>query len=122
MRLLVDVNLSPSWAAFFRDAGHHALHWLAIGPHNAPDTDLVGYAIDQGFVILTRDLDFGAILAASRLRRPSVILLRGPRQFPQVSGKRVLEVLDLLEKELEAGVFVTIDVERMRYRLLPILQ
>lgn len=95
---------------------------MRSGPHNAPDTDLVGYAIDQGFVILTRDLDFGAILAASRLRHPSVILLRGPRQFPQVSGKRVLEVLDLLEKELEAGVFVTIDVERMRYRLLPILQ
>ena len=78
------------------------------------------YASEQGFVIVTRDLDFPAILAASNASRPSVVLLRGPRQFPQYSGGRVLDALGKLADELGAGAVVTVDVGKTRFKLLPL--
>jgi len=120
VRLLIDVNLSPTWAAYLRDAGHDAVHWTSIGPAGAPDEDIVRHAGDNGFVIVTRDLDFAAILAASHAVRPSVILLRGPRQFPRFSGRRIIEVLAQLADELAFGAVVTIDLGKTRFRLLPL--
>ena len=120
MKLLIDANLSPSWSNFLREAGHHAVHWTAIGRPDAPDEEIMQYAAEQGFVIVTRDLDFPAILAASRAPRPSVVLLRGPKQFPQFSGARVLIALSELVQELEAGAVVTLDVGKTRFKLLPL--
>jgi predicted nuclease of predicted toxin-antitoxin system len=83
VRILLDVNMSPLWLEYLRAAGHHAVLWTAIGAPRAPDSEIVRYAREQGFVIFSRDLDFGAILAASGAKLPSVIQLRGSGQFPQ---------------------------------------
>ena len=84
------------------------------------DAEIAAYASEQGFVILTRDLDFGALLAASGLNRPSVLLLRGPHQFPRDAGERVLSVLREAAGDMEAGAFVTVDVNKTRVHILPI--
>lgn len=47
-----------------------------IGAANAPDKAIVDYAKAQGLVVLTHDLDFGAILAATRAEGPSVVQIR----------------------------------------------
>ena len=65
MRLLLDMNLSPRWVEWLAGVGFHAVHWLQIGPHNAPDNEIMAYARADGRVVLTLDLDFGAILAAT---------------------------------------------------------
>jgi predicted nuclease of predicted toxin-antitoxin system len=31
MRLLLDMNLSPSWVRFLEENGFDAIHWVAIG-------------------------------------------------------------------------------------------
>jgi predicted nuclease of predicted toxin-antitoxin system len=120
VNLLVDVNMSPRRAAYLRDAGNYAVHWTAIGAPNAPDQEIARYAAEAGFIILTRDLDFGAIPAASRAARPSVIQFRGPRQFPSQIGPRVVLLLNQLADELAAGAFVTMDLHKTRFRLLPL--
>jgi predicted nuclease of predicted toxin-antitoxin system len=87
---------------------------------SASDTSIAQYAVEQNFVVLTRDLDFGDILSATKALRPSVFQFRGPKQFPEEIGGRVLMLVTQLEHELETGVFVSIDLSKTRFRLLPL--
>lgn len=60
------MNLSPRWVVFLVTAGWEAVHWSAVGRANAPDAEVMRWAAERGFVLLTHDLDFSAILAAMR--------------------------------------------------------
>ncbi|MCB2261847.1 MAG: DUF5615 family PIN-like protein [Candidatus Thiosymbion ectosymbiont of Robbea hypermnestra] len=62
MKLLVDMNLSPRWVNLLTDAGIRAAHWSTLGAAEAPDTEIMAYARTNDYVVLTHDLDFGAIL------------------------------------------------------------
>jgi predicted nuclease of predicted toxin-antitoxin system len=59
--------------AFFETQGIHAVHWSTVGKASAPDTEIMDFAVANGFIVFTHDLDFGALLAAGRTRGPSVI-------------------------------------------------
>src|SRR6266508_1725015 len=78
MKVLVDMNLSPGWVNFLAEAGFEAVHWSDVGAGSAPDSELMQWAAERGFVVLTADLDFGAILATTQGRRPD--------QFRRASG------------------------------------
>ncbi len=73
----------------------------------------------NGCVILTHDLDFGAILAATHLEKPSVLQIRAEDLYPGVIGKLIVNALILGQNELEAGALITVDSKRTRLRLLP---
>ena len=118
MKLLVDMNLSPAWVAFFRANGHEAVRWSEVGPPEAPDRVLIAWARAHGYVVLTHDHDFGAILAQAGEEKPSVITLRTPELLPEEAGARVLEVLETLKEELERGALVIIEPKRVRLRAL----
>lgn len=70
MKLLVDMNLSPRWVGVLSDAGIEAAHWSALGANNAPDSEIMAYARLNNYVVLTHDLDFSAILAATHGEKP----------------------------------------------------
>ncbi len=76
MRVLLDMNLSPEWLPHLREAGHEAVHWSHVGEQNAPDAVIMNWAHERDYVIITHDLDFGAILAATEARGPSVVQIR----------------------------------------------
>lgn len=76
MKLLVDMNLSPRWAGMLADAGIEAAHWSTLGANNAPDSEIMAYARVNDYVVLTHDLDFSAILAATHGEKPSVVQIR----------------------------------------------
>ena len=120
MRLLLDVNISPVWVEYLRAAGHDTTHWTSVGDARSTDDRIAGYAAQNGHVIITRDLDFGALLAASHAVQPSVVLLRGPGQLPPAAGIRLLRVLEQTADDLAAGAVVTMDVNKTRVRILPI--
>lgn len=120
MNLLVDMNLSPRWAAFLEAEGFPAAHWSAIGPAPAPDEEIMAYAAAHGLVVLTHDLDFGAMLAASRSSAPSVVQIRARDITPEAIGSRVVASLRQAAAELTAGALMTIDTDRARLRLLPL--
>lgn len=65
MKLLVDMNLSPSWIGRLTQHGFEAVHWSEIGAATAGDDEILSWARVNGFVLLTNDLDFSAILAAT---------------------------------------------------------
>ena len=72
------------------------------------------------FIVLTHDLDFSAILAATQGEKPSVVQIRADDVSPSVIGMQVVAALRQMESELEAGALLTIDPSRTRLNLLPL--
>jgi predicted nuclease of predicted toxin-antitoxin system len=87
MRLLVDVNLLSRWVNRLADAGIEAVHWSKVGLPVASDTEIMADARADDYVVLTHDLDFSAILAATGGDRPSVVQIRSD-DVSRVSGLR----------------------------------
>lgn len=119
MKLLIDMNLSPRWVNILREAGIHAEHWSTIGPGYAPDSEIMAYAKNHGCIVLTYDLDFSAILAATHNEKPSVVQIRSDNVDPDIIGTPVITALYQMSEELSNGAVVTIDPKRTRLRLLP---
>ena len=120
VKILLDMNLTPRWVQTLEPAGFEAVHWAQVGRHNAPDEEIMSYAAERGFVVLTHDLDFSAILASTKGRKPSVVQIRATNISPETSGPTVLAALRETSEELEAGALVTIDGDRTRLRVLPL--
>ena len=119
MKLLVDMNLAPSWVGVLVDAGIDAAHWSTLGAGNAPDSEIMDYAKANGCVVLTHDLDFGAILAATHGKKPSVVQIRAEDVSAQAIGKYVIAALRQMATELDEGALLTVDTSRTRLRVLP---
>jgi predicted nuclease of predicted toxin-antitoxin system len=121
MKLLIDMNLSPRWVGILRDAGWDAVHWSSIGRGNESDAEIMRYAAQNGYTVLTHDLDFSAILAATHGDRPSVVQVRTDDVSPKVVSTVVIAALRRAEPELEAGALLTVSSGQMRIRILPIV-
>jgi predicted nuclease of predicted toxin-antitoxin system len=119
MQFLVDMNLSPSWVSFLEDAGISAVHWSKVGRKEASDSDVMRWAAERGYIVLTADLDFGAILAATQRRKPSVIQIRADVPTPAAVGSALLSTIRRTREELAEGAIVSIDAARARLRVLP---
>ena len=121
MKLLVDMNLSPGWVTLLSEADIEAVHWSTIGIANAPDTEIMAYADANGYVVLTHDLDFRAILAVTHGEKPSVVQIRAnDLRFSEIGGQ-VIAALRQMRSELDEGALLTVDPARTRLRLLPLL-
>lgn len=120
MKLLVDMNLSPRWLARLAESGIEAVHWSSVGPHNATDEQIMAYAAANEYIVMTHDLDFGAILAATRGDKPSVVQIRAEDVSPIAIGARVVAALKQMEPELVTGALLTVDATRARLRVLPL--
>lgn len=119
MKLLVDMNLSPRWIPFLRDAGWEATHWSTVGKAGASDSEVMTFAAANGYVVLTNDLDFAAILAASHHKKPSVAQIRAQDLSPNIIGAQIVAALRHVQTELDAGALLTIESDRTRIRVLP---
>ncbi len=120
MKLLIDMNLSPSWVAYLGTRGFESVHWSSVGKPSAPDREIFDYAQASGFVIFTHDLDFGTLLARGRANGPSVLQLRSQAILPGEIGDIVVRALRATATYLESGALVTVDPQRSRIRILPI--
>jgi predicted nuclease of predicted toxin-antitoxin system len=120
MKLIVDMNLTPRWVGLLVDAGIETLHWSTLGANNAPDSEIMAYARANDYVVLTHDLDFSAILAATHGKKPSVVQIRADDVSPDVIGLQVIAALKQMVAELESGALLTVDPNRTRVRLLPL--
>jgi predicted nuclease of predicted toxin-antitoxin system len=80
------MNLSPQWVDVFRRLGDDAVHWSTVGDPRAEDTEIMDWARNNGSVVFTHDLDFGALLAATQADGPSVIQVRAQDVTPRHLG------------------------------------
>jgi len=121
MKLLIDMNLSPRLADLLTHAGHEVVYWGTIGKPNAEDSEILTWAKESGYVILTNDLDFGAILATIGFESPSVVQIRRRDVVPEAIAPFLLQAIEKFAIELQAGALLVIDERRYRVRLLPLL-
>jgi predicted nuclease of predicted toxin-antitoxin system len=120
MKLLLDMNLSPRWASFLRELGWDSIHWSSVGRANASDAEIMQYAAEKKLILLTHDLDFGAILAVTHGSKPSVVQIRSEDVSPEGIGERIAAALRVAQSDLETGALLTIEPDRTRLRLLPL--
>lgn len=93
MKPLIDMNLSPHWVSYLGAAGFEATHWSSVDAANATDVEIMAYASKHDFVVLTHDLDFSAILAATHGKKPSVVQLRTDNLRPEIIGGSLIAAL-----------------------------
>jgi len=125
MKLLVDANLSPRWVNLFESCGWQSIHWSSVGVGDSPDTTIMRFAAQNDYIVITQDLDYGMILAATRMYKPSVIQLRTQDTNPDVTGPHVVNAVLEFADALVQGALLTVDTRgyaTTRLTLLPIRQ
>jgi predicted nuclease of predicted toxin-antitoxin system len=120
VKLLVDMNLSPSWVERLARYGVEAVHWSTIGAATAPDVEILAWANEHRFVVITNDLDFSAILAASAGATPSVVQIRMQDLLSDSAVNSVANAVAAYREEIERGVLLSIDEGGTRVRMLPL--
>lgn len=121
MKLLIDANLSPKIAESLTAAGHGAIHVADLGLVTAPDEQIFDRAVDDGYVVVTADSDFGALLAHRRATNPSVVHLRHVAELPWAEHLALLlSNLPTIEADLERGAIASLSPTRLAVRDLPL--
>lgn len=120
MKLLLDMNLSPLLAPSLKAAGFEVAHWSDLGAASAEDVEIMAYARAHDYVVVTHDLDFSAILAATNGEKPSVIQIRAANLSPELLIGPMSAGLRKCAADLEKGALLTIESDRQRLRLLPL--
>lgn len=120
MKFLADMGISPRSVEYLRSEGHDAIHLHELGLDSLSDPRILEMARDQERVVLTHDLDFGELVAASGALLPSVITFR-LRDMRATKVSRYLQSIVLqYSDELTDGVVMTVTEGRIRIRSLPI--
>jgi predicted nuclease of predicted toxin-antitoxin system len=120
MKILIDMNLSSRWVKRFAEDQIESSHWSSVGDPSAPDTEIMRFAREQGFVVFTHDLDFGTILATTNAAGPSVVQVRTQDVLSEETMSLVIRVLKSNAAVLRDGALITVDVSRARIRILPL--
>jgi predicted nuclease of predicted toxin-antitoxin system len=120
VKLLVDMNLSPSWVERLARHGFEAVHWSTIGSATALDVEILAWANEHRFVVITNDLDFSAILAASAETTPSVVQIRTQDLLSDEVVSTVVHALEAHRHHIERGALLSIDEAATRVRVLPL--
>jgi predicted nuclease of predicted toxin-antitoxin system len=120
VKLLVDMNLSPGWVERLAGHGFEAVHWSTIGAATAPDVEILAWANEHGFVLITNDLDFSSILAASAAATPSVVQIRTQDLLSDDVVSTVVQALEAHGDHIERGALLSIDEAATRVRMLPL--
>lgn len=111
--------ISPRLVAELEAAGMKAVHVQALQLSKASDMEILAHAESNDRVVVTRDHDFGALLAQSQ-KRVSVVLLRdAPGRSADVLAQLLL-VLNDCGDALMSGSLVVVAGGRVRVRALPI--
>ena len=120
MKILIDMNLSPEWEQEFKLYDIEAVHWSAIGKHDAPDVLLMDWARKNEHIVFTHDLDFGTALALTKAEKPSVIQVRTQNVTVSHLSKMVISALKTYSDLLEKGALLVLDEDKKRIRILPL--
>jgi predicted nuclease of predicted toxin-antitoxin system len=121
VKIVIDMNLTPMWVEYLASAAVEAVHWSDLGHPKAKDHLIMTYAREHGFIVFTHDLDFGNILAVTHALGPSVIQVRTQDPVPEVMGELVVSAIQTYRSLLERGALVTVEPDKSRARVLPIV-
>lgn len=120
MRILLDMNIPLIYKTLLEEKGLEILRWRNIGAPTAADTEIMAYARDQNLIVLTCDLDFSAILSATREIKPSIVQIRASIRHANKVADLITAAVSQYADELKKGAVLSIDEKKARLRLLPL--
>ena len=120
MKFLADMGISPRVVEELRRKGHDAVHLAEQGLYRMVDGDILKKARQENRILLTHDLDFGELLAASGGNLPSVIVFRLKDMRAPNVGQHLFSILNQQSEALNKGAILSVTEQKVRIRTLPI--
>jgi predicted nuclease of predicted toxin-antitoxin system len=120
MRFLADMGISPKTVDFLNALQHDVTHLHDQKLDSAPDSVILKKAREERRILLTHDLDFGELLAASGTVSPSVIIFRLRNMHPDRVNTSLNSIINKHAAILEQGVIISVDEGQIRVRMLPV--
>ncbi len=121
MMFLADMGVSQKTVRWLRAAlGSDVVHVREEGMQQASDADIIDKARREGRIVLTFDLDFADIMAASGEPLPSIVLFRLENCTPENVNRRLATLLKQSSDALKSGAIVIVEDARYRVRFLPV--
>ena len=114
------MGISPRVVPFLADVGHEAVHLLDQGLERLPDPEILTKARDENRILLTHDLGFGELVAASGEQLPSVIIFRLRNMQPSRVNLHLESIITEYRNPLEDGAVISVTEGQVRSRSLPI--
>jgi len=120
MRFLADMGISPKTVAFLRDLGYDGMHLHEEGLDRVTDSEVLIKARTEGRVLLTHDLDFTDLMAASGASMPRVVIFRLRNMRPDNVNRHLKHVIERYGDLLREGVLLSVSEGHVRVRMLPV--
>ena len=105
----------------FCHADTEALHAGDVGLSTASDSKILDFARQEGFIVVTLDADFHALLALSGASAPSVVRIRIEGLRAERLAMLLIGVLEMCADDLEKGAVVSVIENGIRVRGLRLL-
>jgi len=96
-KILADMPISPKTVEYIRKLGIECRHLTEFKMEKTSDEEIIRFAKESGYTILTEDLDFGTILFYTQEIEPCVIILR-------VGNLNTTEITVAIEKRFKVSV------------------
>jgi predicted nuclease of predicted toxin-antitoxin system len=120
MKILLDMNIPLKYGVLLSNKGIESLRWSDIGASNATDSEIMAYARENNYIVLTFDLDFSTILSVTHDLKPSVVQIRASILNAESAVEHIVNAICRYSEELKKGAILVIDVKKARIRLLPL--
>lgn len=120
MKFLADMGISPKVVLELRQKGHDAIHLSNEGLFLLPDAQVLEKARQENRILLTNDLDFGELLAASGGILPSVIVFRLKDMRAQNVSRHLFSIIQRQGAALDHGAICSVTENKVRIRSLPL--
>ena len=116
MKFLADMGISPKTVAFLQGLGDDAAHLHDHGLERLQDAAI----LETGRVLLTHDLNFGELVAASGARLPSVVVFRLRNMHPDRVNRYLHRIITDHHDSLRQGAIISVTEAKIRVRPLPL--
>jgi predicted nuclease of predicted toxin-antitoxin system len=120
MKFLADMGISMRVVAALRKQGHDVVHLQEQDLSRLPDAEILVKARVEERIVLTHDLDFGELLAASGGTLPSVVIFRLKDMRAENVSRHLFSLLRLQSESLARGAVCSVSEQKVRIRTLPI--
>lgn len=120
MNFLADMGISRLVVEDLRQKGHDAIHLAEQGLQKMADGEILQKARQESRILLTHDLDFGELLAASGGVLPSVVIFRLKDMRAANVSNHLLSIINQQSGPLQKGAILSVTEQRVRIRTLPI--
>jgi predicted nuclease of predicted toxin-antitoxin system len=120
MKFLADMGISMRVVVALRKQGHDAVHLQDQDLGRLPDSEILTKARAEERIVLTHDLDFGELLAASGGTLPNVVIFRLKDMRAENVSRHLFTLLRLQSEALARGAVCSVSEQKVRIRALPI--